>query len=68
MSYQRGGPHLAFTAVRTAPTVPIAREARFGKNATMYLVAHLGRSLKWLKVKQPHYREGERGWEPKDKS
>ncbi|HKA53404.1 MAG TPA: hypothetical protein VKJ47_07045, partial [Candidatus Binatia bacterium] len=22
-----------------------------------------GRTLKWLKVKQPHYREGERGWE-----
>ena len=25
----------AFTVVRTAPTVPIARGARFGKNATM---------------------------------
>lgn len=24
-----------------------------------------GRTLKWLKVKQPGYREGERGWEPK---
>jgi len=24
-----------------------------------------GRSLKWLKVKQPKYREGERGWETK---
>ena len=24
-----------------------------------------GRTLKWLKVKQPNYREGERGWEPK---
>jgi bifunctional non-homologous end joining protein LigD len=24
-----------------------------------------GRTLKWLKVKQPKYREGERGWEPK---
>jgi ATP-dependent DNA ligase len=24
-----------------------------------------GRTLKWLKVKVPHYREGERGWEPK---
>src|SRR5580704_11832 len=23
-----------------------------------------GRTLKWFKVKQPHYREGERGWEP----
>jgi bifunctional non-homologous end joining protein LigD len=23
-----------------------------------------GRSLSWLKVKQPRYREGERGWEP----
>jgi hypothetical protein len=23
------------------------------------------RTLKWLKVKQPLYREGERGWEPK---
>jgi len=22
-----------------------------------------GRTLKWLKVKQPKYREGERGWE-----
>ena len=26
-----------------------------------------GRSLKWLKVKQPKYREGERGWEPNGK-
>ncbi len=26
-----------------------------------------GRSLKWLKVKQAKYREGERGWEPKGK-
>ena len=24
-----------------------------------------GRTVAWLKVKQPHYREGERGWEPK---
>lgn len=24
-----------------------------------------GRTLAWLKVKQPNYREGERGWEPK---
>jgi hypothetical protein len=23
-----------------------------------------GRTLKWLKVKVPHYREVERGWEP----
>jgi hypothetical protein len=23
-----------------------------------------GRTLSWLKVKQPRYREGERGWEP----
>jgi ATP-dependent DNA ligase len=23
-----------------------------------------GRTLKWLKVKVPHYREGERGWRP----
>jgi len=23
-----------------------------------------GRTLAWLKVKVPHYREGERGWEP----
>jgi bifunctional non-homologous end joining protein LigD len=27
-----------------------------------------GRTLKWLKVKVPQYREGERGWEPKGKS
>lgn len=27
-----------------------------------------GRTLKWLKVKVPKYREGERGWEPKGKS
>jgi hypothetical protein len=27
-----------------------------------------GRTLKWLKVKQPKYREGERGREPKGKS
>ena len=27
-----------------------------------------GRTLKWLKAKQPKYREGERGWEPKGKS
>jgi len=26
-----------------------------------------GRTLAWLKVKQPHYREGERGWAPKQK-
>jgi bifunctional non-homologous end joining protein LigD len=26
------------------------------------------RTLSWLKVKQPRYREGERGWEPKGKS
>jgi len=26
-----------------------------------------GRTLKWLKVKQPNYREGERGWEPAKK-
>lgn len=26
-----------------------------------------GRTLSWLKVKQPKYREGERGWEPKGK-
>jgi ATP-dependent DNA ligase len=24
-----------------------------------------GRTLSWPKVKPPHYREGERGWEPK---
>ena len=23
-----------------------------------------GRTFSWLKVKQPRYREGERGWEP----
>ena len=27
-----------------------------------------GRTVAWLKVKQPRYREGERGWEPKGKS
>jgi len=27
-----------------------------------------GRTLKWLKVKQPQYREGERGWDPSKKS
>jgi bifunctional non-homologous end joining protein LigD len=27
-----------------------------------------GRTLKWLKVKVPKYREGERGWEPTGKS
>jgi bifunctional non-homologous end joining protein LigD len=27
-----------------------------------------GRTLAWLKVKVAHYREGERGWEPKGKS
>jgi hypothetical protein len=27
-----------------------------------------GRTLKWLKVKQPHYRESKRGWEPNRKS
>jgi ATP-dependent DNA ligase len=26
------------------------------------------RTLSWLKVKQPKYREGERGWEPTSKS
>ena len=24
-----------------------------------------GRTLNWLKVKQPKYRDGDRGWEPK---
>jgi ATP-dependent DNA ligase len=24
-----------------------------------------GRTRAWLKIKQPKYREGERGWEPK---
>jgi ATP-dependent DNA ligase len=24
-----------------------------------------GRTLSWLKVKQPHNREGERGWAPR---
>lgn len=24
-----------------------------------------GRTLRWLKVKRSHYREGERGWEPR---
>jgi bifunctional non-homologous end joining protein LigD len=27
-----------------------------------------GRTLKWLKVKQPKYREGERGWSPRASS
>jgi ATP-dependent DNA ligase len=27
-----------------------------------------GRTLKWLKVEQPKYREGERGWEQKETS
>ena len=27
-----------------------------------------GRTLKWLKVKVPKYREGERGWEPTPRS
>jgi hypothetical protein len=29
------------------------------------LIFVAGRTVKWLKVKQPKYREGERGWEPK---
>ena len=33
-------------------------------NASRYVD---GRTLKWLKVKQPKYREGERGWEPAKK-
>jgi ATP-dependent DNA ligase len=27
-----------------------------------------GRTLAWLKVKVPRYRDGERGWEPSQKS
>jgi bifunctional non-homologous end joining protein LigD len=27
-----------------------------------------GRTIAWLKVKQPRYREGKRGWEPKGKA
>ena len=27
-----------------------------------------GRTLKWLQVKVPRYREGVRGWEPQGKS
>jgi bifunctional non-homologous end joining protein LigD len=37
-------------------------EGLVGKDASPYVE---GRALSWLKVKQPHYREGERGWEPK---
>jgi bifunctional non-homologous end joining protein LigD len=38
-------------------------EGLVGKDAESPYVG--GGTLKWLKVKQPHYREGERGWEPK---
>ena len=38
-------------------------EGLVGKDeASAYAV---DRTLSWLKVKQPKYREGERGWEPK---
>lgn len=38
-------------------------EGMVGKNEASLYTA--GRTLAWLKVKVPHYREGERGWEPK---
>ena len=38
-------------------------EGLVGKDDTSAYVE--GRTLSWLKVKVPHYREGERGWEPK---
>jgi bifunctional non-homologous end joining protein LigD len=38
-------------------------EGLVGKDETSPYVE--GRTLAWLKVKVPHYREGERGWEPK---
>ena len=38
-------------------------EGLVGKDDTSAYVE--GRTLSWLKVKVPHDREGERGWEPK---
>ena len=38
-------------------------EGLVGKDQASPYVA--GRTLSWLKVKVPHYREGERGWDPR---
>ncbi len=63
--------------------LPVRRLAEDGLAAWQYVLARgyeglvakdpaspyrAGRTLSWLKVKQPKYREGERGWEPKGKS
>ena len=65
------GQHLLFPARRLAPNGPeawaevLARgyEGLVAKDpASPY---RGGRTLAWLKVKVPNYREGERGWEPK---
>jgi len=55
---------LADNAVQAwAQVVERGYEGLVGKGkASAYIE---GRTLSWLKVKQPNYREGERGWEPK---
>jgi len=46
-----------------APAIAFDCLSMVGKNeASPYTE---GRTLAWLKVNVPHYREGERGWEPK---
>lgn len=63
--------HLLFPARRLAPNgleawaevVARGYEGLVGKDETSPYRG--GRTLSWLKVKQPHYREGERGWDPR---
>jgi ATP-dependent DNA ligase len=67
----------------SAVMLPVRRLADHGLKAWQTVLEHgweglvakdpesryvAGRSLKWLKVKVPKYREGERGWERAGKS
>ena len=47
-----------------ANVLELGYEGLVGKDETSPYVE--GRTLAWLKV--PHYHEGERGWEPKNRS
>ena len=67
------GQRLLFPARRLAPNgleawaevLERGYEGLVAKDPTSSYIG--GRTLKWLKVKQPSYREGERGWEAKGK-
>ena len=56
---------LAANGQAWAQAVNAGYQGMVAKNASPY---RGGRTLSWLKVKQPNYREGERDWEPLGKS